>query len=84
MNWKYILIIVIAAVIVGGILWLLLKQPKVPESKFCKFDDDCILWMCAGCVNKKWAKTAPGDLPCATYAAYSGCKCIDNQCIEIK
>lgn len=50
----------------------------------CRTDSDCTLWLCTGCVNKEWSKTAAPEPPCATYADYSGCRCIDNKCVEIK
>jgi hypothetical protein len=52
--------------------------------KSCKKKEDCVLFLCAGCVNTEWAKTAPPDLPCATYVGYSGCGCVNNTCTEVK
>lgn len=59
-------------------------QSEEVVNNYCEVDDDCELWMCAGCVSKEWAKTAPPDLPCATYAKYSGCNCLEGVCVEVK
>jgi hypothetical protein len=50
----------------------------------CETSNDCELWMCAGCVNKEWAETAPPDLPCANFADYSDCECMNDKCVEVK
>lgn len=50
---------------------------------FCQTTEDCVLWICAGCLNKDYAKTAPPDLPCRMYEGYF-CQCINNQCVEKK
>jgi hypothetical protein len=60
------------------------EQNNVNNSNLCELDSDCVLWICAGCLNKEWAKTAPPDLPCRTYSDYSGCKCVNRRCEEVK
>ena len=50
----------------------------------CNADDDCVLWICSGtAVNKEWAKSAPPDLPCATYYGYRAI-CVQNKCIRVR
>ena len=56
----------------------------VGSSESCITTDDCVLWMCAGCLNKEWAKKAPPDLPCTNYIDGYSCQCINNKCTEIK
>lgn len=52
------------------------------DNKYCAQDSDCGLLMCGGCFSKEYLKTAPADLPCATYNGYS-CQCVKNRCLEI-
>lgn len=56
---------------------------KKDAKTFCERDSDCVLWLCAGALNKEWAKTAPPDLPCATYAGYTA-QCVQQKCTAIK
>lgn len=63
--------------------WKIEPVDQSKSNKYCNTDEDCVLWLCTGCVNKEWAKTAPSEPPCARYEGYR-CQCVNNKCIEIK
>lgn len=84
-NWKFLLIvIVLAAIIGGGILCCNFKQtPWQPTvfnriTNFCNTDDDCRSSCGCGCINVN--EHCPGDefKECEGYP----CKCVDNKCVE--
>jgi|GEM_PF-3648690 len=52
-------------------------------NQICSSDSDCTLFICSGCYNKEWARTAPPDLACVRYSGYA-CRCIGGKCIETK
>lgn len=52
------------------------------NSRSCLQDSDCTLFICSGCFNKEWAKTAPPDLPCMAYQGYN-CKCSNKICTTV-
>ena len=56
---------------------------EIPEKLVCNTDNDCVLWLCAGALNKQWAKSAPPDLPCMMYQGYTA-KCIEQKCTAVK
>ena len=56
---------------------------SVSEKTFCDASSDCVLWLCAGPLNKEYAKTLPPDLPCAMYDGYS-VSCIDHDCSAVR
>ena len=50
----------------------------------CKKDDDCVLWICSGCLNKEWAsKVGVPDLPCRAHEG-DVCSCESNKCVGHK
>lgn len=59
------------------------EQSFGDKKTICATDDDCVLWMCAGPLNKEYAKTLPPDLPCATYNGYE-VGCIARKCTAVK
>src|SRR3989338_6889262 len=56
---------------------------EIPEKLVCNTDNDCVLWLCAGALNKQWAKSAPPDLPCMMYQGYTA-QCIEQKCTAVK
>ena len=56
---------------------------EIPEKLACNTDNDCVLWLCAGALNKQWAKSAPPDSPCMMYQGYTA-QCIEQKCTAVK
>jgi hypothetical protein len=73
-NWKFLLIVVVLAIIVGvAILTNLCMKPDY----HCEQDKDCIFTCPCGCINK--------ESKCRTFGfnytcEYAECECINNQC----
>jgi hypothetical protein len=73
-NWKFLLIVIVLAVIVGGGIFWSLNQDK---NYFCNTDSDCVK-TCCGCNHIKdrscWGRECEA-LP------FGECKCVNGQCI---
>ena len=77
-NWKFLLIVVVLAAVVGGWIWFFLfgKYP-IDKRYVCELDSDCVV-TCCGCLN---GKTGTCEKKCE-YLPEIECKCAKNQCIE--
>jgi len=97
-NWKFLLIVIILAIIVGGVIlikqysWMLEEEsqtPKIPAEKYCKKDEDC-----ACGINKTTKDCFYGNKnyvditqQCPDFCTGIGgsfqIKCINNECKQI-
>lgn len=83
-NWKFLLIVVILAIVAGGGIFFLSRTlkividiPTIPQT-ICTKDSDCRSSCGCGCINKN--KFCPGDelKECDGYP----CQCSNNKCIK--
>jgi hypothetical protein len=84
-NWKFLLIVVVLAAIVGGgILWRPIEQQtQLITGKECIEDSDCVVFgetgdCNCGCYNKDY-NWQPSHAECIRIVPTS-CKCIDGRC----
>ncbi len=81
MNIKYILIIVIlVAVVGGGILGWQWWAWKIAPDKHCEQVDDCVATCGCGCINKNSTCKPPFGMRIS--CEYFECDCVNNQCVE--
>lgn len=78
-NWKFVAIVIVLAVIVGGgvLVWIKIQKVLPIDEKYCKQNEDCIGTCNWDCINKYYL---PKRYTCQLIPA---CWCINNQCIHI-
>lgn len=59
------------------------EEGSTPGRDDCSVDEDCVLMLCSGCVNRVWIRSMPPEPPCARFAGYQGCRCVGGACEEI-
>ena len=84
-NWKFLLIVVVLAAIVGGgILWSTKNQIQFQNNVVqdsCSIDSDCQFYCGCGCVLKNTQGCPKPNFACE-YDSCNSCRCLDGKCVS--
>lgn len=83
-NWKYLLIVFILAVIVGGgILWWIWENKEIsyPYQYSCKSDSDCHFVCGWGCLSIYDLVGPRSNIVCE-YDPCNSCRCLSGKCVS--